>query len=128
MPDSLKSQFSNYAFSSWDAKFFRKLIVTVSESEETLSAFTKWIDENRSEFEAMNAEEVNKELITRLKDWSPVSPKLGGINKEPQSWAKNGKVSVSFQVVSKTKSKIELNNATPEQIAQLEEFSKTLFG
>lgn len=128
MPDSLKNLFSNYAFSSRDAKFLRKLIGTVSESEEKQSEFTKWIDENRSDFEAMNAEEVNKELIARLKGWSPVSPKLAGINKEPQSWAKNGKISVSFQVVSKAKSKIELNNATPEQIAKLEEFTKTLFG
>ena len=128
MPDNLKSLFSNYAFSSRDAKFIRKLVGTISESEATQSAFSKWIDENRRDFETMNADEVNKELIARLKDWSPVSPKMAGINKEPQTWATNGKISVSFQVVSKAKSKIELNNATPEQIAALEEFTKTLFG
>ena len=128
MPDNLKSMFSNYAFSSRDAKFIRKLVGTISESKATQSAFSKWIDENSRDFETMNADEVNKELIARLKDWSPVSPKIAGINKEPQTWATNGKISVSFQVVSKAKSKIELNNATPEQIAKLEEFTKTLFG
>ena len=128
MPDNLKSMFSNYAFSSRDAKFIRKLVGTISESKATQSAFSKWIDENSRDFETMNADEVNKELIARLKDWSPVSPKIAGINKEPQTWATNGKISVSFQVVSKAKSKIELNNATPEQIAKLEEFTKTLLG
>ncbi|WP_139686187.1 ParB N-terminal domain-containing protein [Vibrio tasmaniensis] len=128
MPNNLKSLFANYAFSSRDAKFLRKLIGIISESKEFESALTTWIDESRSELEGMPTERINKEVIARLKEWVPVTSKPTGINKQPQTWAEKGKAVVSYQLMTKSKSKIELTNARPEEIAKIEEFFKKLFG
>lgn len=121
MPGNLKNLFVNYSFTSREAKFLRKLIVTLKDSE-VKTKFSKWISNHKSQLETLKVEQDNKKIIELLKEWMPVTKKPSAVDKTPQTWVKSGKTSVVYKAKSEDKGTIELANIRPDQVKKIKEF------